>query len=150
VPGHIECDNILVSDRGVFEVSSGKQIAGVLRPDIHRIRVAYTVASNRPLLEGIFGLLLVGVGIRGVLLCFESLKGFRYEAAMVVLGVIGAAMLWDVIKRRYVLFVTARDGRVCKLSFAAGAYSADVETFLRTVNERFGLGVQSDVRNIKI
>lgn len=142
---HIECDNILISDRGVFEVSSGKQLAGVLRPDIDRIRVAYTVASNRPVLEGVFGLVLVGVGIKGMLLCLDSLKGFRYMAALVVLGVIGPAMLFDVIQRRYVLFVTARDGRVHKLSFAASAYSADIETFLRIANEKFGLGVQSDV-----
>jgi hypothetical protein len=69
---------------------------------------------------------------------------------MIVLGVIGAAMLWDVMKRRYVLLVTARDGRLYKLSFAAAASPGDIEIFLRDANEKFGLGIQSDSRKIKI
>jgi len=58
-------------------------------------------------------------------------------------------MLWDVLKRRYVLFVTARDGRLHKLSFSVAAYPADIELFLQQVRQTFALEIQSDVANIR-
>jgi hypothetical protein len=145
---YIECKNILVSDRGVFEVQGRKQVDGVLRPDIEEIRVAYTTGANRPLAEGIFGAVLLVLGVKGVLLCLESMKGFRYYVILLVLGVIGAAMLWDVLKRRYVLYVRARGGRTHKLSFSVSAYPADIEVFFQRVKERFGLEINSDTSSI--
>jgi hypothetical protein len=83
VADYIECENILVSERGVFEVQSGKQVDGVLRPDIEHIRVAYASAANRPILEGIIGAVLFALGIKGLLLCYESMKGFRYFVILI-------------------------------------------------------------------
>ena len=145
----LECENILVSERGVFEVQSGKQIDGLARPDIAQIRITYSSAAHRPILEGVVGTVLAVLGIWGVLLCFQSLKGFRYYAALLVMGILGVAMLWDVLKRRYVLLVTARDGHVRKLSFSVAAYPADIEVFLQKVRQTFGLEIQSDVPDIK-
>ena len=144
----LEHENILISERGVFEVQSGKQIAGVERPHIAQIRVAYSSAAQRPILEGVVGLVLVALGFWGVWLCLQSLKGFRYYAVLLVMGVLGAAMLWDVLRRRYVLLVTARDGRRHKLSFSVLAYPADIELFLQKVRQTFGLEIQSDVADI--
>jgi hypothetical protein len=149
VADFLQHENILVSGRGVFEVQSGKQIGGVQRTDIAQIRVAYASAAHRPVAEAIVGIVLVAAGILGVSLCLQSLKGFRYYAALLVIGVLGAAMLWDVLKRRYVLFVTARDGRLHKLSFSLAAYPAGIELFLQNVRQTFGLEIQSDVADIK-
>jgi hypothetical protein len=149
VADFLQHEGILVSERGVFEVQSGKQIGGVERPQIAQIRVAYASAAYRPILETIVGVVLAAAGIWGVWLCLQSLKGFRYDAALLVMGVLGAAILWDVLKRRYVLFVTARDGRLHKLSFSVTAYPADIELFLQKVHQTFGLEIQSDVADIK-
>ncbi len=146
---YIEFEGVLMSERGVFQVQSGKEVAGVLRPNIQRIRVAYASAANRPILEGIIGAALFLCGIKGVLMCFESLKGFRYYVFLLVFGILGAAMLWDVLKKRFVLFVTKCDGRREKLSFSVLAYPADIEAFLQKAKDQFGLEIQSDVESIK-
>jgi hypothetical protein len=150
VPDYIECENILVSERGIFEVQSGKEVDGVLRPDIESIRVAYASAANRPIIEGIVGGVLFALGIKGLLLCFQSMKGFRYYIVLIVLGIIGAAMLWDVLKRRYVLYVRSRGGRTHKLAFSVLAYPADIEIFFHKAKERFGLMIDSKVATIKL
>ena len=147
---HIQCENILMSERGVFEVQAGKQVDGVLRADIDLLRVAYATGANRPFLEGIMGAVLFAAGLKGLWLCFQSIKGFRYYAVLLALGIIGAAMLWDVLQRRYVLYVRARSGRVHKLSFSVRAYPADIEDFFRATAERFGLKIDSDVPDIKV
>jgi hypothetical protein len=149
VADYIECENILVSERGVFEVQAGKQIDGVTRRDIEAIRVGYASAANRPILEGIIGAALSVLGIKGILLCYVSLKGLLHYVILIVLGVIGASMLWDVLKRRYVLYVRARTGRTHKLSFSVGAYPADIEIFFKKVRERFGLEIISDVATFR-
>jgi hypothetical protein len=92
---------------------------------------------------------LFALGIWGVWLCLQTLKGLRYYAVLLVMGILGSAMLWDVLKKRYVLFVTARDGRLHKLSFSVAAYPADIEVFLQKVRQTFGLEIQSDVADIK-
>jgi hypothetical protein len=149
VADYIEFENILVSERGVFEVQSGKQVDGLERAHIAQIRVAYSRAAQRPLLEGVVGVVLFAFGIWGVWLCLQSLKGFRYCIVLLVMGILGAAMLWDVLKKRYVLFVTARDGHLHKLSFSVAAYPADIELFLQKARQNFGLEIQSDVADIK-
>jgi hypothetical protein len=150
VAERLECGNIVVSDQGVFEVQGRKLIVAVMMPDIQRIRFAYTSGANRPVLEGVVGAILVVLGIKGVLLCWESMKGFRYYVVLVVLGVLGAAMLWDVIKRRYILHVIARDDTARKLSFATTTSFDDIQLFLERAKERFGLHIESDVRDREI
>ena len=73
---HIQCENILMSERGVFEVQAGKQVDGVLRADIDHLRVAYATGANRPFLEGIMGAVLFAAGLKGLWLCFQSIKVF--------------------------------------------------------------------------
>ena len=145
----LQHENILVSERGVFEVQSGKQIDGVERAQIARVRLAYSIAAQRPILEGAIGVVLFVAGIWGVRICFRSLVAFRLYLWLLVMGILGTAMLWDVLKRRYVLFVTARDGRIHKLSFSVAAYPADIELFLQKVRQTFGLEIQSDVADIQ-
>ena len=145
----LQHENILVSERGVFEVQSGKQIDGVERAEVAQIRVAYASGAQRPVLEAVVAVPLLVAGFWGVRICFRSLVAFRLYVWLLVMGILGAAMLWDVLKRRYVLFVTARDGRLHKLSFSVAAYPADIELFLQNVRQTFELEIQSDVADIK-
>jgi hypothetical protein len=106
---------------GVFEVQAGKQIDGVEKADIVQIRVAYASAAQRPVFEAVVALPLLAAGFWGVRICFRSLVAFYLYVWLLVMEILGATMLWDVLKRRYVVFVTARDGRLHKLSFSLGA-----------------------------
>jgi hypothetical protein len=65
----LQHENIVVSEQGVFEFHSGKQIDGVLQPEIGEIRIAYKTAAGRPILQGVIGIILLGIGI-----CFVSLS----------------------------------------------------------------------------
>jgi len=81
VADFLQHENILVSERGVFEVQSGKQIDGVERPDIAQIRVAYASAAYRPILETVVGIILVAAGIWGVWLCCRASNAFATPQA---------------------------------------------------------------------
>ena len=149
VEDFLQHEGILVSQRGVFEVQLGKQFDGVEKADIAQIRVAYASAAERPVLEGAVGVSLLAAGLWGVRICFRSLLAFYLYSWLLVMGILGAAMLWDVLKRRYVLFVIARDGRLYKLPFSVAAYPRDIELFLKKVHQTFGLDIYSDVTEIR-
>jgi hypothetical protein len=144
MPDFLKYDNISFSERGVFEIQRGRQVAGVLAPDIKQIRLQYGTGANRPIFEAIVGTVLLLVGIKGLLLFIAAPMGFRYELALMVLGAIGASMLFDVLKRRYVLCVFATD-RVHKLSFSGSANLAGIEIFRDEVHRRFGIEIQSEI-----
>jgi hypothetical protein len=143
----LQYENIVVSEQGVFEFRSGKQIDGVLRPDISEIRIAYKTAAARPILQGVIGIILLAIGICFVWLLFLSRvsKGGFLSA----IAVVGWIMLSDALKRRYILFVTARDGRRHKLLFSVAAHASDIELFLQKVRQILGLEIHSDVKNIR-
>ena len=143
----LQYENIVVSEQGVFEFRSGKQIDGVLRPDISEIRIAHKTAAGRPILQGVIGIILLAIGICCIWLWWLARVhrgGFLFAAA-----VIGWVMVSDALKRRYIMFVTARDGRRHKLLFSVAAHASDVELFLQKVRQTFGLEIHSDVKNIR-
>lgn len=143
----LQYENIVVSEQGVFEFRSGKQIDGVLRPDISEIRIAYKTAAVRPILQGVVGIILLAIGICCVWLWF--LSRVRRGGFLFAIAVIGWIMVSDALKRRYILFVTARDGRRHKLLFSVAAHASDIELFLQKVRQTFGLEIHSDVKNIR-
>ncbi len=139
--------NIVVSEQGVFEFRSGNQIDGVLRSDISEIRIAYKTAAARPILQGVIGIILIAIGIGCVALWF--LARIQKGGFLFAIGVIGWIMLSDALKRRYILFVTARDGRRHKLLFSVAAHASEVELFLQKARQTFGLEIHSDVKQIR-
>ena len=143
----LQYENIVVSEQGVFEFRSGKQIDGVLRSDISEIRIAYKTAAGRPILQGVIGIILLAIGICCVWLWL--LSRVHRGGFLFAIGVIGWVMLSDALKRRYILFVTARDGRRHKLLFSVAAHASDIELFLQKVRQTFGLEIHSDVKNIR-
>jgi hypothetical protein len=149
----LQHENIVVSERGVFEVRSGKQIDGVLRPEIAEIRIAYVRAGNYLIVQGIIGIVLLALGFCGA--WWQSQESFHYfgsrspESVLVGMGIVGVVVLCDVLMRRYVLLVTARDGRCHKLLFSRDAVPSDIEPFLLQVRQTFGLKIHSDVKDIR-
>ena len=146
----LQYENIVVSEQGVFEFRSGKQIDGVLRPDISEIRIAYKTAAGRPILQGVIGIILLAIGICCVWLWWVSRVTGARGGFLFAIGVIGWVILSDALKRRYILFVTARDGRRHKLLFSVAAHASNIELFLQEVRQIFGLEIHSDVKSIRI
>jgi hypothetical protein len=149
----LQHENILVSERGIFEVRSGKQIDGVLRPEIAEIRIACMRAGNYLIAQSIIGIILIALGFCGAWWIwpesFHDVGGRSPEDFLIGMGIVGVVVLWDVLKRRYVLLVTARDGRCHKLLFSRDAVPSDIEPFLQQVRQTFGLKIHSDVKDIK-
>ena len=102
----LQHENIVVSEQGVFEFRSGKQIDGVLQPQIAKIRIAYKTAAGRPILQGVIGIILLGMGICFVSLSFLSPHNYRGVGFLSAIGSIGWIMLSDALKRRYILFAS--------------------------------------------
>jgi hypothetical protein len=142
----LQYENIVVSEQGVFEFRSGKQIDGVLGSDISEICIAYKTAAGRSILQGVIGIILLAIGICCVWLWWVA--RVRRGGFLFAIGVIGWIMLSDALKRRYILFVTARDGRRHKLLFSRAARAPDLELFLQKVRQTCGLEIHSDVKNI--
>jgi hypothetical protein len=149
----LQHENILVSERGIFEVRSGKQIDGVLRPEIAEIRIAYVRAGNYLIVQSIIGIILLALGFCGAWWNWQERSHYvgrrSPEGVLVGMGIVGVVVLWDVLKRRYVLLVTARDGPCHKLLFSRDAVPSDIEPFLQQVRQTFGLKIHSDVKEIK-
>jgi hypothetical protein len=151
MPDFLQHENIVVSEQGVFEFRSGKQIDGVSRPDISEIRIAYKTAAGRPILQGVIGTILLAIGICsvGLSLLLSPRSSYVGVGFLLAIGSIGWIMVSDALKRRHILFVTARDGRRHKLLFSVAANASDIELFLQKVRQTFGLEIHSDVKDIR-
>ena len=149
----LQHENILVSERGIFEIRSGKQIDGVLQPEIAEVRIAHMRAGNYLIVQGVIGLLLLALGLCGIVWDWRhysySAGGGSLTAYLIGMCIVGVVVLWDVLRRRYVLLVTAHDSCCHKLLFSREARPSDIEPFLQQVRHSFGLTIHSDARDIK-
>jgi hypothetical protein len=149
----LQYENIIVSEQGVFEFRSGRQIDGVPKPEIAQIRVAYVLVGNL-VAQIVVGIILLAIGFLGG--WWEWQEGYHYvgrhsaERFLQGMAIVGLVVLWDALKRRYVLFVTGRDGRCHKLLFSRDARPSGIEPFLQNARRTFGLAIQSDVKQINI
>jgi hypothetical protein len=140
---HLEYENIFASQQGIFEVQRGRMVAQVLTPDIKSVRLDHTTAASRPMLETVIGVCLGFVGLYGATSWILGRMAFSdILAILLVAGAIGAAMFYDVLRRRFVLVVSSRTG-THKLAFSSKAERHDVESFCKAIEETYRIPIEN-------
>ncbi|HEX7517390.1 MAG TPA: hypothetical protein VF345_08905 [Chthoniobacterales bacterium] len=145
VPKHLEYEDIIVSDRGIFEMQHGRIGAKVFRPDIDSVHLAYASTANRPLLEAAIGIPLFACGVYGLISWLVGRMAVSdILFILLVVGVVGVGMLYDVFRRRYVLVVMSR-GVIHKLAFSRYALLEDIDCFRQQVQAQYEIIIESDL-----
>jgi hypothetical protein len=149
LPKHLEYEDIIVSDQGIFEMQHGRIGAKVFRPDIESVRLAYACPANRPILEAAIGVPLFTGGVYGLIAWLMGrIAVSDILFILLAMGVLGVGMLYDVLRRRYVLVVMSR-GAVHKLAFSSHAFLEDIDRFRQQVQAQYGISIESDIREPK-
>jgi len=98
--------NIVVSEKGFSEFSHGKRIIFVPKEQIQNIEIKFGSQAERPLVQMILGLLLVGLGLVGLFFIISG--GFaevRWGIGFIIFGGLGAFCLYEALKKGYYLHV---------------------------------------------
>jgi hypothetical protein len=140
---HLEYENIVASERGLFEVQHGRMMAHVLRPEIKAVRLIQSTSANRPVAEGVIGTCLAAIGLYAAVSWILGRMAFSdYLIALLAAGPIGAAMLYDVLRRRFVLLVDS-EGATRKLAFSTRADREEIEHFCKAIQETYNIPIEA-------
>ena len=125
--------NITFSDKGVAEFSGKRCVVFISRDDVRRIESKVGSRAERPLVQGMAGLVMSGLGVVGLRMLIRVGVAFlRWEAGFIVFGGLGAWLLWETFdKRSYLLVDCSREKR--KLVFHGKTNPVELEQFLREV-----------------
>ncbi len=124
--------NIVISEKGLSEFSGGRRIIFIPKEQVQSIEVRFGPQAERPLIQGIFGFLLVGLGCVGLLLMFAGgLYGLRWGLGFIVFGGLGGYSLYETFKKgHYLQVICSNDTR--KLVFRGAIQKAEFSKFLQT------------------
>jgi hypothetical protein len=123
--------NITFSDKGVAEFSGKRCVVFIPRDEVQRIESKTGSRAERPLVQGIAGALLSGVGLLGLRMLFTGgLAVWRWEAGFMVFGGVGVWLLWEALRKGPYLLATCSGGKR-KLVFAGPVKEPELQEFLR-------------------
>ena len=105
-------DNILLTRRGIAEIHGRKVVIFIPAADIKSIALKYGRPEHRPIISLTLGAIFAIIGILGLVDFFFAMAAFRYELGAIAFGVIGASIIYDVLKQRYFLEVQSPKGPV--------------------------------------
>ena len=122
--------NITFSSKGVAEYSGKKCAVFIPREEIHRVESSFGSRAERPLVQGIAGGVLSGLGVYGLFLVTRvGWALLRWEGGFLIFGGIGVWMLYEAIRKGHNLLVTGpKETR--KLVFNGKVEEAELRQFL--------------------
>ena len=138
------CGNIIASERGITLSDRGRQMQHVAKSEITGIELRHGCSANRPMLEFILGLILSVIGALGVYYLCQDLKGLRYDMVLLVLGLFGLSMIYDVFKKRYLLAILA-NGSIIRIPFAGKTDIAVIRVFCEEAGRRWGYAIAAKI-----
>jgi hypothetical protein len=98
--------NIEISAKGLSEFDGNRRVIFIPKEEIQTIETGFGSSAERPLLQLIAGLLLVGLGLVGVAMIMASgMRGFRWGVGFLVFGGLGAWILYEAVKKSHFLRV---------------------------------------------
>jgi hypothetical protein len=105
--------NIVISEKGLSEFSHGKRVVFIPKEQIQNIEIKFGFQAERPMVQTVLGLLLVGLGLVG--LFFVISGGFaelRWGIGFIVFGGLGVFCLYEAFKKGYYLrVISSNDAR---------------------------------------
>jgi hypothetical protein len=124
--------NIVVSEKGLSEFSHGQRIIFIPKEQIQRIEIKFGSQAERPLVQIILGLLLVGLGLVGLFLLISA--GFvelRWGIGFILFGGLGVFCLYEVLRKGYYLdVISSNDTR--KLVIKGVIKKTELSKFIKT------------------
>jgi hypothetical protein len=141
----LKYDNIVAAPRGLIESQGGKIITLVPVSEINWVTLRFGRPDQRPVLSLVVGILVSAVGLYGVGGLLLAPDGYRYELAMVTLGLIGAFMIFDTLKKRFYLDVTKKKG-CSRLVFSKDAQLPDIQEFCEQVRTVYKHQIAEDLK----
>jgi hypothetical protein len=144
-PGALTFGGISFTAEGVCEGPVTRPTVAVRRQQIEHIRLRYGFLAHHPLLLGLFGLVLVGLGIAPIIHAVILLNGFGVfvdkEALLVLWLFLGVPALYQASRRGYVLDVYTTGG-IRKLELDRGVEPSELERFLQKAEKVFGFSIE--------
>lgn len=138
---HIELLNVRVSPNGIAEMDQGRALVFVPRSGIVHVELKHGSGAERPVLNCLIAVALLGVSALPLVMLFNALRGsgiFEAKFITAVAFVVPAVWLLDLtLRRRWFLSVQQRRGNR-KILFARGADESQVRQFWLEVCNRFG------------
>ena len=136
----LKCDNIVVSPRGIAEISGKKIVVFVPATEIERITVKHGRSDHRPVLSLSIGIIFILVGSYGLVELILATRGYRYELGMVAFGIIGGSLIYDALKERYFLEVNgSKDTH--RLVFSKQVQKSDIHDFCIKIRTSYNYDV---------
>lgn len=133
----LRCDTVVVSPRGIAETQGKKAAIFVPAAEIERITLKFGRPEHRPIVSLSIGTVFVLVGILGIIEFIRSMRGYRYEIAMMVFGAIGGTLIFDALKERYFLEVHSKND-VRRLVFSKKAQKNEIDDFCSQIRTIYG------------
>jgi hypothetical protein len=143
--------SVVISPEGVTEMNGTTRAVFVAKQDIQRIELTSGTGAERPLVQSIFGAVLVFVGLFSVEAIWQWLSEggmlHQLQIALVVFMFVGAWMLWGVLRKRtYLRVTTGSDTR--KIVFQGTVDAKQLADFIRAAGRQFGYSIQSHLRDV--
>ena len=130
--GILRCDNLAVSARGITETDRNKVVVFVPSEEIDHVELRFGRSAHHPLASLAMGAAFVAAGLWGLVHLMVAPAGFRYEAAAAALGMIGGAIVFDVLKQRYFFEIHRRNG-IRRAVFSKNAEMQKIQEFCRQI-----------------
>lgn len=131
------------SSEGIAETDHGRRVVSVPRSEIVRIELRYGVASERPILIGLIGLVVLVASLWPIKVLYDVLtKGGTFYTGMIWISaffVLGAWLIGSAVRRRLHLLVHTRRGQR-KLIFQGDVEWASVVDFIEAA-EKLGFPI---------
>lgn len=141
------CDVAFSAD-SIIELDNGRPLLVIPREQIQRSVVKHGFSALHPLLEGLFGSILLAIGVVPVVLTNIAAilhpRLAKYAIYLLFVGFVGLLVLYSGLRRGYFLEMWTSKGRR-KIVFSKKAGVTELEQTLKTVNESFGYGIASDI-----
>jgi hypothetical protein len=126
--------NIQVSEKGLSEFSGGRRVIFIPKEQIQNIEIRFGSSAERPLLQLITGLLLLGLGIAGVSMILASgWRGLRWGAGFIVFGGFGVWFLHETFKKNHFFKVVCHNDKR-KLVFRGKLEKTEFSKFIKDVS----------------
>ena len=122
--------NIVVSEKGLSEFSGGKRIIFIPKEKVQNIQIHFGSAAERPLLQIIAGIMLMGLGCVGLFMMEQSgMRGLRWGLGFLVFGGFGLWFLHETFtKSHYLRVICHNDSR--KLVFRGAFEESEFSKFV--------------------
>ena len=109
----------------------------VPKEQVRRIQIEFGSAAERPLIQGIAGLVLIGLGCVGLpMIIQDGIWGLRWGLGFVVFGGLGIWLSHETFKKTHYIRVIGRnDSDTRKLVFRGAFQEAEFSEFIKNATQ---------------